>query len=222
MFWVRCNNFPDDRSKSGRTWNIATTVGTNWRFHPNNNTAKQQVCSGPNEYSPVLFNICVFQTHCHTVVREFLWASHCCIPNESVLGERLFNRVAPPLLSFVAIRDSRNEVKPAALDVFTIIPLFIYLDSLDTMFLQGNVFQKFPTPFHLFLLWLSCWSPAWLLMDAQANQTRGQTFFRCVIVSRHPHRGKLLAVSVISNMRHVTSSCSCQYWAFLLQWTCQS
>lgn len=83
-----------------------------------------------------------------------MWASHCCITNESILAKRFFNCVAPPLLSFVAIRDSSNEVKPAALDALTIIPLFfIYPDSLDTMFLQRYIFQKLTVQCPLILLY---------------------------------------------------------------------
>lgn len=87
-----------------------------------------------NEYRAVLFNICVFWIHYHTVW-ESMQVSHCCMINESILHKRFFNCVAPPLFSFVAIRDSSNEVKPAALGALTIIPLFvIYLDWLDRIF----------------------------------------------------------------------------------------
>lgn len=97
---------------------------------------KQQVSSRHHECSPVLFNICVFQIQCHTVSQEVMWASHCCITNEAILGERFFKRVGPPLLSFVAIRDFSNEVKPAALDGLTIITLFLKQAWLSPLILK--------------------------------------------------------------------------------------
>lgn len=105
-----------------------------------------------NEYRAVLFNICVFW---HTItVWESMWVSHCCIINESILGKRFFNRVAPPLCSFVAIRDSSNEVKPAAPGALTIFHCSSYLDWLDRISLQGCRWMKH-TNNHFSDAWLS-------------------------------------------------------------------
>lgn len=189
---------------------MKSTPPTTGSTHPEdvfipNNTAKQQGSSRHDEYSPVLFNICAFRIHCHTVVREFMWASHCCIRNESILGWRFFSRVAPPLRSFVAIRDPSNEVKPTAMDALTIILLFfIYPEPLDPMSLQRYVFSEIQL-FHFILFCFLCSEcPIW-------PHKRIRHIFQTHDCLPSSSEKQTVGCSRISTTRRLTSNCCCLF-----------